>query len=34
MWSEDEEREAVRLTGNAERPMPNARREVSGRTKG
>jgi hypothetical protein len=33
MWSPDQEREALQITGDAER-LPNARRKVSGRTEG
>jgi hypothetical protein len=32
--SEDKEREPVLVDGNAERPMPNARRPISGRSEG
>jgi hypothetical protein len=33
MRSENEERESVQITGNAERPLPDARREVARRSK-
>ena len=34
MRSADEEREPVPVAGDAERPLPDARRDVAGRTKG
>jgi hypothetical protein len=34
MWSADKERETVPVTGDAERPLPDARRVVAGRSKG
>ena len=34
MWSADEEREPVPVAGDAERPLPNARRNVPGRSEG
>ena len=34
MWSADEEREPLPIAGDAERPMPDARRNVTGRTEG
>ena len=34
MWSADKEREAVPVAGDAERPLPDARRNVAGRTEG
>ena len=34
MWSADKEREPVPVAGDAERPLPDARREVPGRTEG
>ena len=34
MWSAHEEREPLPLAGDAERPMPDARRNVAGRTEG
>ena len=34
MWSADEEREPVPVAGDAERPLPDARRKVAGRTEG
>jgi hypothetical protein len=34
VWSADKERKTVPITGNAERPLPNARRTISGRSKG
>jgi hypothetical protein len=33
MWSPDKEGEPVPVTGNAERPLPDARRNVAGRSK-
>jgi hypothetical protein len=32
LWSENPEREPVPLAGDAERPMPHARRKVAGST--
>src|SRR3984893_4569669 len=34
VWSADKERQRVPVSGDAERPLPNARRDVSGRPKG
>jgi hypothetical protein len=34
VWSADQERETVSITRNAERPLPHARRTISGRYKG
>ena len=34
MWGEDKERDAVPVTGDAERSVPDARRKVSGRSEG
>ena len=34
MWSADKEREPLPVAGDAERPMPDARRNVTGRTEG
>ena len=34
MWSAHEEREPLPIAGDAERPMPDARRNVTGRTEG
>jgi hypothetical protein len=34
MWSADPKREAVPVAGDAERPLPDARRAVTGRTEG
>jgi hypothetical protein len=34
MWSENKEGEPVPIAGNAERPVPNARRNVARRTEG
>jgi hypothetical protein len=34
MWSADKEREPVPVTRNAERPLPDARRNVPGRSEG
>jgi hypothetical protein len=34
MWSEDKERESVPVARDAERPLPDARRNVTGRTEG
>src|SRR6185437_12936835 len=34
LWSADKEREPVPVTSDAERPLPNARRSVTGRTEG
>jgi hypothetical protein len=34
VWSADKEREPVPVTGNAERPLPDARRTIAGRSKG
>ena len=34
MWSADKEREPVSVTGDAERPLPDARRTVAGRAEG
>jgi hypothetical protein len=34
MWSEDKEREPLPIAGDAKRPMPDARRTISGRSEG
>jgi hypothetical protein len=34
MWSTDKERETVPITSNAERPLPDARRNFPGRSEG
>jgi hypothetical protein len=34
VWSDDKEWEPVPVRGNAERPLPHARRDVTGRSKG
>ena len=34
MWSEDKEREPVPVARDAERPLPDARRTISGRSEG
>jgi hypothetical protein len=34
VWSADKDRETVAITRNAERPLPDARRNVTGRTEG
>ena len=34
MWGADTEREPVPVTGDAERPVPDARRKVTRRSKG
>jgi hypothetical protein len=34
VWSADKERQSLPVGGNAERPLPNARRDVSGRPEG
>jgi hypothetical protein len=34
LWSEDQKREPVPLAGDAERPLPNARRRISGSPEG
>jgi hypothetical protein len=34
MWSADAEREPVPIAGDAERPLPDAWRDVAGRAKG
>ena len=34
MWSADKEREPVPVAGDAERPLPDARRAVAGRSEG
>ena len=34
MWSADKERQPLPVSGDAERPLPNARRDVPGRPKG
>jgi hypothetical protein len=34
MWSAHEEREPLPIAGDAERPMPDARRNITGRTEG
>ena len=34
VWSADKERQRLPVSGDAERPLPNARRDVSGRPKG
>jgi hypothetical protein len=34
LWSADKERKTVPITRNAERPLPHARRTISGRSKG
>jgi hypothetical protein len=34
LWGEDQEHEPVPIVGDAERPLPHARRRVSGRTQG
>ena len=34
VWSTDEEREAMPIAGDAERPLPDARWNVAGSTKG
>jgi hypothetical protein len=34
VWSADKERELVPVTGDGERPLPDARRPVSGRPEG
>ena len=34
MWSEDEEREPVQVASGAERPLPDARPNIAGRTEG
>jgi hypothetical protein len=34
VWSEDKERQSVPVSGDAERPVPNARRAIDGRSEG
>jgi hypothetical protein len=34
VWSADKERQPLPVSGNAERPLPNARRDVTGRPEG
>ena len=34
VWSADKERDTMPITGDAERPLPDARRTVAGRTEG
>jgi hypothetical protein len=34
MWSENKERQPVSITSNAERPLPDARRAIDGRSEG
>jgi hypothetical protein len=34
VWSADKERQRLPVAGDAERPLPDARRDVSGRPKG
>lgn len=34
MWSTDKERETVPITSDAERPLPDARRAIDGRSEG
>jgi hypothetical protein len=34
MWSADKERDLVPITGDAERPLSDARRPIAGRTEG